>query len=89
MDIVNVCNEVVLCVVRYGGEVVIEVDFDGVIECVIVGFEWKFCVLGKDEKKIVVYYEVGYVVCGWFFEYVDFLFKVFIIFCGVGVLGYV
>lgn len=63
--------------------------FEQVIECVIGGFECKFFVFDFEEKRIVVYYEVGYVVCGWYFWWVDFFFKVFIIFCGQGVFGYV
>lgn len=89
VDIVNMCNEVVFVVVCDNMIMVIFIYFEYVVDCVIVGLEKKLKVVNKTERRTVAYYEVGYVVVGWFLEYVEFLFKVFIVLCGFVVLGFV
>lgn len=64
-------------------------DFNFVLDCIIGGLEKKNKFIFFNEKKIIVYYEVGYVICGWFLLYVFLLVKVMIVLCGVGILGYV
>lgn len=89
VDIVNVCNEVVFIVVWCNKKVVDMDDFNYVLDKVIGGLECKMKLILLEEKKIIVYYEVGYVVCGWFLEYVFLLVKVIIVFRGIGMFGYV
>lgn len=64
------------------------IDFDEVIDCVVVGLEWRFCVIILCEKEIVVYFEVGDVFVVEFWLYVDCVSMVLIILCGVVVFGY-
>lgn len=47
VDFVNVVNEVVLYVVEFGKLVIGMVDFDEVIDCVLMGFECKSCVMNE------------------------------------------
>lgn len=65
-------------------------DFYDVIDCVIVGLEKKSKIISEGEKKVIVYYEVGYVIVSWFLKYVDNLLKVFVVFWGwfFGVVWY-
>lgn len=88
VDFENFLNEVVLFVVCCNRRDIFMCEVDEVIDCVIVGMEKKSCVISDWEKWIVVYYEVGYIIVGYFLEYVDMVYKVIIILCGC-VGGYV
>lgn len=57
-------------------------DIDEVMDCVIVGFVKKSCVIFKKECNIVVYYEGGYIVIGFVLDEVDMVYKVMIVFWG-------
>lgn len=82
VDLVNFCNEVVLFVVC-GNEKEVCMDyFDCVCDKILMGVECCLMVMSEEEKMLIVYYEVGYVIVGCLvFEY-DLVYKVMIILCG-------
>ena len=88
VDIVNICNEVVLIVVCKNKELVLIEDFNDVIDRVIGGLEKKNKIIQPDEKKIIAYHEAGHALCGWFLENAHPLVKVSIVPRGVAALGY-
>lgn len=59
------------------------------VECVVVGFEKCSCVFFDKECKIVVFYEMGYVLVVVNLEGCDLVYKILIILCGIGVFGYI
>lgn len=64
-------------------------NFEYVVECVFVGIVKKSKILFKEEQKVVVFYELGYVLVGWMLEYMEVVMKVFIVFWMNVVLGFV
>lgn len=53
-----------------------------VVDRIVGGFEKKNKIIILSEKKVIVFYEVGYVIVSWMLEYVVFLVKVIIVFRG-------
>lgn len=82
VDFVNFVNEVVLIVVCCNFKVVDMVLFEYVKDKVFMGVECKMMMLMDNEKEVMVYYEVGYVVVVVFVDEVDLLYKIMIILCG-------
>lgn len=64
VDFVNFVNEVVLFVVCCGRCLVIMLEFEDVKDKVLMGVECCLMVMLEEEKKNMVYYEVGYVLVG-------------------------
>lgn len=87
VDLVNVLNEVVLFMVCLNVQFIDNCVFDEVIDCVIVGLQCCICVMKDKEKFIMVYYEGGYVFVVVVMNYIDFVMKIMILFCGK-VFGY-
>lgn len=59
-DLANMINEAAINAVKHGRKVVSQGDLFESVEVVIAGKEKKDRVLGKEEKKIVAYHEVGH-----------------------------
>ena len=59
-DLANMINEAAILAVKQGRTVVMQDDLFESVEVVIAGKEKKDRVLGKEEKKIVAYHEVGH-----------------------------
>lgn len=59
-DLANMINEAALAAVKAGREYVSQSDLFEAVEVVIAGKEKKDCILGKEEKQIVAYHEVGH-----------------------------
>lgn len=63
VDFVNLLNEVVILMGRRGKFVISVKEIDDLIDRIVVGMEGIIMIDGKS-KSFVVYYEVGYVICG-------------------------
>lgn len=59
-DLANIINEAAILAVKEGRAVVTQDDLFESVEVVIAGKEKKDRILGKEEKKIVAYHEVGH-----------------------------
>lgn len=59
-DLANIINEAAILAVKEGRTVVTQEDLFESVEVVIAGKEKKDRILGKEEKKIVAYHEVGH-----------------------------
>lgn len=59
-DLANMINEAAILAVKQGRTVVTQDDLFESVEVVIAGKEKKDRILGKEEKKIVAYHEVGH-----------------------------
>ncbi|ROR28554.1 cell division protease FtsH [Mobilisporobacter senegalensis] len=59
-DLANIINEAAITAVKAGRNVVMQEDLFESVEVVIAGKEKKDRILGKDEKRIVAYHEVGH-----------------------------
>ncbi len=59
-DLANMINEAAILAVKQGRTVVTQEDLFESVEVVIAGKEKKDRILGKEEKKIVAYHEVGH-----------------------------
>lgn len=59
-DLANMINEAAINAVKNGRNVVSQADLFESVEVVIAGKEKKDRILGKEEKKIVAYHEVGH-----------------------------
>lgn len=59
-DLANMINEAALSAVKAGREYVSQADLFEAVEVVIAGKEKKDRILGKEEKQIVAYHEVGH-----------------------------
>lgn len=59
-DLANMINEAAIMAVKDGRTSVSQLDLFEAVEVVIAGKEKKDRILGKDEKKIVAYHEVGH-----------------------------
>lgn len=59
-DLANIINEAAITAVKAGRTVVTQEDLFESVEVVIAGKEKKDRILGKEEKKIVAYHEVGH-----------------------------
>lgn len=59
-DLANMINEAALAAVKAGREYVSQSDLFEAVEVVIAGKEKKDRILGKEEKQIVAYHEVGH-----------------------------
>lgn len=59
-DLANIINEAAILAVKEGRTVVTQADLFESVEVVIAGKEKKDRILGKEEKKIVAYHEVGH-----------------------------
>lgn len=82
MDLENLVNEVVLFVVRRDKKEIFMEEMEEVIIRVIVGLEKKSRVIIEYDKKLIVYYEVGYVVVMKLFLNCDLVYEISIIFRG-------
>ena len=59
-DLANIINEAAIMAVKAGRKFVTQADLFESVEVVIAGKEKKDRILGKEEKKIVAYHEVGH-----------------------------
>lgn len=59
-DLANMINEAAILAVKKGRSVVTQEDLFESVEVVVAGKEKKDRILGKEEKKIVAYHEVGH-----------------------------
>ena len=59
-DLANMVNEAALRAVRLGRNLVSQEDLMEAVEVVIAGKEKKDRILGKEEKRMVAYHEVGH-----------------------------
>lgn len=59
-DLANMINEGAIMAVRAGRKAVSQADLFEAVEVVIAGKEKKDRILGKEEKRIVAYHEVGH-----------------------------
>lgn len=82
VDLMNLVNEVVFLVVWCGKCIVIMKEFEDVKDKVMMGVECCILVMIDDEKWLIVYYEVGYVVVVFNVLVIDLVYKVIIILCG-------
>ncbi len=62
-DLANMVNEAALAAVKAGRKYVTQADLMEAVEVVIAGKEKKDRILGKEEKRIVAYHEVGHAIC--------------------------
>lgn len=88
VDLVNVINEVVLLIVWENGIVIIGFVFEEVVDWVIGGLCCKGWIISEQEKKIIVYYEGGYILVVWVMFDIELIYKVMILVCGC-IGGYV
>lgn len=59
-DLANMINEAAIMAVKHGRAAVCQADLFEAVEVVIAGKEKKDRILGKEEKRIVAYHEVGH-----------------------------
>lgn len=74
VDIENLMNEVVILIVRKREKKIKMEIIEEVIIKVIVGVVKKLKVISEKERRFIVYYEGGYVVCVYVFEEVSFVY---------------
>ena len=87
-DIANPVNEAAIVATRRNGESINLNDFTGAIERIVAGLEKKSRVPNADERRRVVYHEMGHALVAATLPGVDPVQKMSIIPRGVGALGY-
>jgi cell division protease FtsH len=88
-DLANMINEAAILAVKQGRTVVMQDDLFESVEVVIAGKEKKDRILGKDEKKIVAYHEVGHALVTALEKHAEPVQKITIVPRTMGSLGYV
>ena len=88
-DLANIINEAAILAVKEGRTVVTQEDLFESVEVVIAGKEKKDRILGKDEKKIVAYHEVGHALVTALQKEAEPVQKITIVPRTMGSLGYV
>ncbi len=88
-DLANIINEAAILAVKQGRTVVTQDDLFESVEVVIAGKEKKDRILGKEEKKIVAYHEVGHALIACLDKNAEPVQKITIVPRTMGALGYV
>lgn len=88
-DLANMINEAAINAVKNGRKVVSQQDLFESVEVVIAGKEKKDRILGKDEKRIVAYHEVGHALVTALQKNAEPVQKITIVPRTMGALGYV
>ena len=88
-DLANMINEAAINAVKHGRKVVSQADLFESVEVVIAGKEKKDRVLGKEEKKIVAFHEVGHALVTALQKNAEPVQKITIVPRTMGSLGYV
>jgi cell division protease FtsH len=88
-DLANMINEAAINAVKNGRKVVSQSDLFESVEVVIAGKEKKDRILGKDEKRIVAYHEVGHALVTALQKNAEPVQKITIVPRTMGSLGYV
>lgn len=88
-DLANMINEAAILAVKNGRTVVKQEDLFESVEVVIAGKEKKDRILGKDEKRIVAYHEVGHALVTALEKHAEPVQKITIVPRTMGSLGYV
>lgn len=88
-DLANMINEAAILAVKKGRQVVNQSDLFESVEVVIAGKEKKDRILGKEEKKIVAYHEVGHALVTALQKDAEPVQKITIVPRTMGALGYV
>lgn len=88
-DLANMVNEAAIMAVKAGRTAVSQKDLFEAVEVVIAGKEKKDRILGKEEKKIVAYHEVGHALVSTLQKNAEPVQKITIVPRTMGTLGYV
>lgn len=88
-DLANMINEAAIMAVRSGRNAVSQRDLFEAVEVVIAGKEKKDRILGKEEKKIVAYHEIGHALVAALQKDAEPVQKITIVPRTMGSLGYV
>lgn len=88
-DLANMINEAAITAVKAGRTVVTQEDLFESVEVVIAGKEKKDRILGKEEKKVVAYHEVGHALVTALLKEAEPVQKITIVPRTMGSLGYV
>lgn len=88
-DLANIINEAAINAVKAGRNVVMQEDLFESVEVVIAGKEKKDRILGKEEKRIVAYHEVGHALVTALEKKAEPVQKITIVPRTMGSLGYV
>lgn len=88
-DLANMINEAAILAVKNGRTVVKQDDLYESVEVVIAGKEKKDRILGKEEKRIVAYHEVGHALVTALMKHAEPVQKITIVPRTMGSLGYV
>ncbi len=88
-DLANMVNEAAIMAVKDGRGVVSQKDLFEAVEVVFAGKEKKDRILGKEEKKVVAYHEVGHALVTTFLKNAEPVQKITIVPRTMGALGYV
>ncbi len=88
-DLANIINEAAILAVKQGRTVVTQADLFESVEVVIAGKEKKDRILGKEEKQIVAYHEVGHALIACLDKNAEPVQKITIVPRTMGSLGYV
>lgn len=88
-DLANIINEAAITAVKDGRTVVTQADLFESVEVVIAGKEKKDRILGKEEKRIVAYHEVGHALVTALEKNAEPVQKITIVPRTMGSLGYV
>lgn len=88
-DLANMVNEAAIMAVKAGRGVVSQKDLFEAVEVVLAGKEKKDRILGKEEKKIVSYHEIGHALVATLLKNTEPVQKITIVPRTMGALGYV
>lgn len=88
-DLANMVNEAAIMAVKDGRQVVSQKDLFEAVEVVLAGKEKKDRILGKEEKKIVAYHEIGHALVATQLKNTEPVQKITIVPRTMGALGYV
>ena len=88
-DLANMVNEAAIMAVKDGRQVVSQKDLFEAVEVVLAGKEKKDRILGKEEKKIVAYHEIGHALVATNLKHAEPVQKITIVPRTMGALGYV
>nr|MCR5691053.1 ATP-dependent zinc metalloprotease FtsH [Eubacterium sp.] len=88
-DLANMVNEAAIMAVKDGRNVVSQKDLFEAVEVVLAGKEKKDRILGKEEKKIVSYHEIGHALVATCLKNTEPVQKITIVPRTMGALGYV
>ncbi len=88
-DLANMVNEAAIMAVKAGRTAVAQKDLFEAVEVVFAGKEKKDRILGKEEKKIVAYHEVGHALVTTLLKNAEPVQKITIVPRKMGALGYV